>query len=107
MTVLSLDAPIAILTVGSVALFAVGLVCLMTQRNVVKQVIGLRIMLQGTAVSLIAAARLHGEPHVVEAMIVSALVLETIIVALALALIVHVYRHYPSGDVDSLSELRG
>jgi NADH:ubiquinone oxidoreductase subunit K len=30
-----------------------------------------------------------------------------VIIAVALALIVNVFRHYPSGDIDDLSRLRG
>jgi len=43
----------------------------------------------------------------VETMVISALVVETIVIAIALALIVNVFRHYPSGDVDHLDRLRG
>jgi len=34
-------------------------------------------------------------------------VVETIVIAIALALIVNVFRHYLSGDVDLLDRLRG
>jgi NADH:ubiquinone oxidoreductase subunit K len=40
-------------------------------------------------------------------MVISALVVEAVVIAIALALIVNVFRHYPSGDVDDLSRLRG
>jgi NADH:ubiquinone oxidoreductase subunit K len=40
-------------------------------------------------------------------MVVSALVVEAVVIAVALALIVNVFRHYPSGDIDQLDKLRG
>lgn len=91
----------------SLALFAIGLFCLLTRRNVIKQVIGLKIALQGVTLSLIHAAQLHGETVFGETLVVSALVVEAVTIAVALALIVNVYRHYPSGDIDDLNRLQG
>lgn len=94
-------------TLLCVFLFATGLFCLLTRRNVIKQVIGLKIMLQGVTLHLIYSARLHGNTPLGEAMVVSALVVEAVVIAVALALIVNIFRHYPSGDVDDLSRLKG
>jgi NADH-quinone oxidoreductase subunit K len=91
----------------SLALFAIGLLCLLTRRQVIKQVIGLKIMLQGVTLSLLQAGRLWGDTRLAEAMVISALIVEAVVIALALALIVNVYRHYRSGDVDHLTRLRG
>ncbi len=45
--------------------------------------------------------------RVAEAVVISALIAETIVMAVALALIVNVFRHYPSGDIDDLDRLHG
>ena len=91
----------------SVLLFLIGLFCLLTRRNVIKQVIGLKIMLQGVTLSLVHAGHVCGDVRLVETMVISALVVETVVIAIALALIVNVFRHYPSGDIDLLDRLRG
>ena len=99
----------------SIVLFLIGLFCLMTRRNVIKQVIGLKIMLQGIALGLIHAGQLQehvpgGRPGGVplaETMVVSALIVEAVVIAIALALIVNVFRHYPAGDIDHLDRLQG
>ena len=88
-------------------LFLIGLFCLLTRRNVIKQVFGLKIMLQGVTLSLVHAGHLRGDVRFAETMVISALVVETIVIAIALALIVNVFRHYLSGDVDLLDRLRG
>jgi NADH:ubiquinone oxidoreductase subunit K len=88
-------------------LFVLGLVGLLTQRQIIKQVFGLKIMLQGVSVGLIHAGRLNDDPFAAQAMVVSALIVESVVIVLALALIVNVYKHYPSGDVDDLRRLRG
>ena len=88
-------------------LFLIGLFCLLTRRNVIKQVFGLKIMLQGVTLSLLHAGHVCGDVRLAETMVISALVVETIVIAIALALIVNVFRHYLSGDVDLLDRLRG
>jgi NADH-quinone oxidoreductase subunit K len=94
-------------TATSILLFVIGAYCLLTRRQVIKQVIGLKIMMQGVTLSLVHGARLHGETPIGETMAISALVVEAVVIAIALALIVNVFRHYPSGDIDDLSKLRG
>jgi len=89
------------------ALFLIGLFCLVTRRNVIKQVIGLKIMLQGVTLSLLHAGHVLGDVNLAQTMVISALLVETIIIGLALALIINIYRHYPSGDIDHLQRLRG
>ena len=91
----------------SVLLFLVGSLCLLTQRNAIKQVIGLKIMLQGATLGLIHAGRLSGDVRFAETMVISALVVETIVIAIAMALIVNIFRRDPTGDIDQLDRLKG
>ncbi|MBN2002435.1 MAG: NADH-quinone oxidoreductase subunit K [Anaerolineae bacterium] len=97
----------AVITTLCIALFLLGLVGLLTQRSVIKQVICLKVMLQGVTLALILAGRLHGDMYFAQGMVVSALIVESVVIALALALIVNVFRHYASGDVDDLNRLWG
>ncbi len=101
--------PMAILSLGaaSAALFLIGWICLLTQRDAIKQVIGIKIMLQGVTLALILAGSLQGDMALAQTMVVSALIVETVVVAVALAMIVNVFRRYPSGDVDLLRKLKG
>ena len=91
----------------TVLLFLLGLLCLLTQRNAIKQVIGLKIMLQGVTLSLVHAGRLNRDVRLAETMVISALIVETVVIAIAVALIVNIFRSHPSGDVDRLNRLRG
>jgi NADH:ubiquinone oxidoreductase subunit K len=91
----------------SLLLFLIGLLCIVTQRKLIKQVIGLKVMLQGVTLGLIHAGRLNGGARFAETMVVSALIVETVVIAIAVALIVNVFRSDPSGDVDRLNRLRG
>lgn len=92
---------------GSGLLFLVGLACLVSQREAIKQVIGLKIMLQGVTLGVVYQGYISADLHTAQAIVISALIVETVVIAVALALIINVYRHYPSGDVDQLDKLRG
>ncbi len=94
-------------TTLSLLLFVIGLMGLLTQRRLIKQIIGLKIMLQGVTLGLIHAGRLSGDLDFAQSMVISALIVESVVIAVALALLVNIYRHYPSGDVDDLNRLRG
>jgi len=91
----------------TVLLFLIGLSCLLSRRNVIKQVIGLKIMLQGVTLGLIHAGRIVGDTHLAQTMVISALIVETVVIAIAISLIVNIFRHYPSGDIDRLIKLKG
>jgi NADH:ubiquinone oxidoreductase subunit K len=88
-------------------LFLIGLLCLLTRRSVIKQVIGIKIMLQGVTLSLINAGYQSGDVRFAETMVISALVVETIVIAIAMALIINIFRRDPTGDIDQLDRLKG
>jgi len=91
----------------SLILLLIGLICLLTRKRIIKQVIGLSIMLQGALLTIVEAGRVNGDLQVAQSMVVSALVVETIILAIVLVLIVNVFRYHPRGRVDDLDTLRG
>jgi len=91
----------------SLTLLSIGLICLLGRKRIIKQVIGLSIMLQGALLTTIDAGRVNEDLQVAQSMMISALVVETIILAIALALIVNVFRYHPEGRVDDLDSLRG
>ena len=80
---------------------------MMSRRRVIKQVLGLSIMLQGALLSLIDAGRVHDDMQTAQSLAISALVVEAIVMAIALALVVNVFRYHPGGQVDDLDTLRG
>jgi len=91
----------------SAALFLLGWLCLLTQRNAFKQVIGLKILLQAVTLALILAGRTVENMNLAQVMVISALIVETVVIALALAMIVSIFRIVPSGNIDYLRKLKG
>ncbi|NLX37621.1 MAG: NADH-quinone oxidoreductase subunit K [Chloroflexi bacterium] len=91
----------------SLALLMLGLYCLLSRRRVIKQVIGLSIMLQGALLGIVDAGRVIEQPAMAQGMVISALLVETVVMAIVLALIVNVYRYHPEGLIDDLDQLKG
>jgi len=96
-----------LLSAVSVMLVMLGFAGMLTQKAVIKQVISLKIMLQGVALALIHAGKVNQDTRLAQSMTISAVIVETVIIAIALALIVNVYLHYPGGDTDEMNQLRG
>ena len=91
----------------ALALLALGLLCLLTRRRVIKQVIGLCIMLQGALLTIIDAGKVNGQMDLAQGLVVSALLVDTVVMSIILALIVNVYRYHPEGFTDDLDLLKG
>jgi NADH:ubiquinone oxidoreductase subunit K len=88
-------------------LFVIGLICLLTQRNLIKLVMGVKILIMGASLSLISAGYARGDTAIAQALVTSILVVEAIVTAVAVALIVNVHRHYRTLDIRELTRLRG
>ena len=64
-------------------------------------------MLQGVTLALVMAGKLQENINLAQTMVISALIVETLIIALALAMIISIFRNIPDGDIDLLRKLRG
>ena len=87
-------------------LFALGLIGVLTRRNIVFVLMSLEIMLNASGLAfIVAAARWgHGEGQVMFLMILTLAAAE---VAVGLGLIIQMFRKYRTVDINVLSQLRG
>ena len=92
------------LVVGAI-LFALGLIGFLARRNLIVMFLCAEMMLQGVAISLVAFARYHGNLHgqVFTLFIITVAACEA---AIALALILVLYRVRKSLDVSLWQDLR-
>lgn len=93
----------------SAMLFAIGLLGALTRRNAIIVLIGIELMLNAANLNFIAFWRFSEHP---EALTGTMFVIFSIGVAAAeaavgLALIVAIYRHYKSANVDEMDSLKG
>lgn len=88
-------------------LFFIGLYCLLTSRNMIKLLIGLEILAKSAVLSFITAGYARGETFFSQSLVITFIVIEVSIVAVALALVINAYKNTGSLDVRSLTRLKG
>jgi len=93
----------------SAMLFAIGLAGALTRRNAIMVLIGIELMLNAANLNFIAFWRFGPNPEAMKGVM---FVLFSIGVAAAeaavgLALIIAIYRHYKTTDVDKINSMKG
>ncbi len=96
--------------VFSCALYIIGIYCLATKRNMIRLILGIEILVNAANVNFIVFAA-YAMPGFVDSMGHSfaaiSIGLAGAVSAVALTIIVLLYRHYKTLDVDELRKLRG
>jgi NADH:ubiquinone oxidoreductase subunit K len=96
--------------VFSLALYIIGIYCLATKRNMLRLIIGIEILVNAANINFITFAA-YAMPGFVDSMGHSfaaiSIGLAGAVSAVALAIVVVVYRHYGTLDVEELKRLRG
>ena len=88
-------------------LFFIGLYCLLSSRNLVKLLIGLEIMAKSVVLSFVTAGYFRGETFLTQSYVITFIVVEVSLVAVALALVINAYRSTGSLDIQKLARWKG
>lgn len=88
-------------------LFFLGLYCLLSMRNLIKLLIGIEVIAKGVTLALISASTVKGLILTGQSLVITFIVIEVCVIAVALALVINLYRHTRSLDVKKLTKLRG
>ena len=88
----------------SAVLFAVGLAIVITRRNAVLVLMGIELMLNAANINFIAVSQHAGVPGQFFALFV--IVIAAAEVAVALAIIIRVYRHFKTINLDEVNEIK-
>lgn len=86
----------------SFILAGLGLYCLLGKKNLIKMVIGIEILAKGATLCFVAVG---GEA--VQGYVIIAIAIEAIVTAIALSILVNVWRHTKSLDATKMMKLRG
>ncbi len=87
-------------------LFAVGLVGVVTRRNALVVLMSLELMLNGANLAFLAFARMHGD-SLAHAAVFIVMAVAAAEVAVGLALVIVLFRHNGSVDLDRATRLKG
>ena len=90
-------------------LFIIGIYCLATKRNIIRLILGIEILINAAHISFIALA--DAIPGFVVPLAQSIVIISTglagSVSAVAITIVVYVYRHYGTLDVRELRRLKG
>jgi len=92
---------------GIVALFVTGLYALVARESLLKVLLGLEILGKAVTVTFVLAGFLLNDLGRAQAIVFTIVVIEVIVAALALSLMVNVYRQTGSLSVRGIRRLRG
>jgi len=87
-------------------LFSIGLVGVLVRRNTLFVLISLEVMLNATGLAFIAAGSFWNQAEG-QIMFLAVVTLGAAEVAVGLGLVLVLFRHYKSVDIDLVNELRG
>lgn len=87
-------------------LFCLGLAGVLVRRNLIFILMSLEVMLNATGIVFVAAGAHYGQADG-QVMFLLVLTLAAAEVAIGLALLIQVFRHFRSLDADAINEMRG
>ena len=101
--------PIAGYLILSAMLFAIGLAGALTRRNAIIVLIGIGLMLNAANLNFIAFWRFGSNPQALTGIIfvIFSIGVAAAEAAVGLALIISIYRHYKTANVDQINSMRG
>ena len=93
----------------SASLFCIGLLAALSRRHAIFILIGIEMMLAAANLNFIAFWRFNPQPQQPTGVMIAifAIAIAAAEAAVGLALVISVYRHYRTTDVDQLDQLKG
>ena len=101
--------PLSCYLLVSALLFAIGLAGALTRRNAILVLIGIELMLNAANLNFIAFWRYGPNPEALTGMIfvIFSIGVAAAEAAVGLALIISIYRHYKTANVDEINSMNG
>ena len=97
------------LLIISSILFSIGLLAALSRRHAIFILIGIELMLAAANLNFVAFWRFNPDPQETTGVLVAifAIAIAAAEAAVGLALVIAIYRHYRTTNVDRLDQLRG
>ena len=83
-----------------------GIYCLIVTRNLIRAVIGLELLIKAVTLLMIAVGYVTGRTELVQSLVITIIVIEVVVVAMAGGLILRIYKHNDSLDARLLKRLK-
>ena len=104
-----MSSPLAQYLIVSAALFSIGLAGALIRRNAILVLIGIELMLNAANLNFIAFWRYGKNPQALAGImfVIFSIAVAAAEAAVGLALIIAIYRHYKTTQVDKIDRMRG
>jgi NADH:ubiquinone oxidoreductase subunit K len=101
--------PLYYYLIFSALLFSVGLAGALTRRNAILVLVGIELMLNAANLNFIAFWRYNPDPNAIQGImfVIFSIAIAAAEAAVGLALIIAIYRHYRTTNLDKLDSLKG
>ena len=73
--------------------FIIGMLCFFVRRSYIRQIVGLKLMLQSVTLGLVIIGWQYQDHYLAQSMVITALIIEAIVIGLALTLIIQIAKH--------------
>jgi NADH:ubiquinone oxidoreductase subunit K len=95
---------VSYLHVCAVLVFLIGFLCFFLRRDYVRQIVGLKLMLQGVSLGLITTGWEMGSMNLPQSIVISGLIIEAVVIGVALTMVIHIV-HHPEEEKDFFAPL--
>lgn len=101
--------PLQICLLVSALLFAIGFAGAVTRRHAILALVGIELMLNAANLNFIAFWRYGAHPEALTGVmvVIFSIAIAAAEAAVGLALIIAIYRHYKTSNLDEVKELKG
>ena len=90
-----------------IMLFIAGLYCILVTRNLMRVLIGIELLMKAVTLLLIVAGYTAGRTALSQAIVITLIVIEVVVMAVMAGVILSIYRHTGSLDAGNLKNLKG
>ena len=90
-----------------IMLFIAGLYCILVTRNLMRVLIGLELLMKAVTLLLIVAGYAVGRTGLAQAIVITLIVIEVVVIAVMAGVILSIYRHTGSLDASNVKDLKG
>jgi NADH-quinone oxidoreductase subunit K len=88
-------------------IFIAGFYCIITTRNLIRALLGLEILTKAVTLMLALAGFLTGKTALSQALIITLIVVEVVVIAIAAGVVLNIFKHYNSLDTRNIRTLKG
>ena len=91
----------------AILLFVIGFYYILATTSLLRILIGMEILTKGATLLLVAAGYLTGKMNVIQPIIITMIVMEVVIIAVAAGVVIASYQSNGTVDVSALRNLKG